>query len=293
MELPALPPHYLLIRHTLLFILVLNWAVAIAKVVYGFATHCSSMIADGFHSLSDGASNIVGIVGIYIAAQPVDSKHPYGHRKYETFFSLLIGMLLFLVSVGMIHTAVERFTRPLLPNVTITSFIIMITTMGINSWVMSYERTRGKDLKSDILIADSQHTRADILVSLSVILTLILIRSGLAILDPIATIIIALVIAYAGFGIIKQTSVVLCDTAILDIQAITNVVSSVPGVHTCHKIRTRGRTDDIHIDMHVLVNGDMHMDEAHKVSETIEETIKKTFPGITDVIVHMEPLEDV
>ena len=284
--------HYNRIRFTLILVLVLNWAVACAKILYGLLSHCTSMTADGFHSLSDGASNIIGLVGIRLASQPKDIDHPYGHKKYETFFSLGIAMLLFIISISLIHQALERFRNPVTPQVDIKSFTIMAITTLINILVMNYEYGQGKRLKSDILTSDAMHTKADIFTSLSVIIALIVIKLGYPVFDPIATIFISLFIAYSGFNIVRHSSAILCDTAaILDDKRIVDIVLGVKGVKTCHKIRTRGRPDDIYIDLHVQVNPDMHVDNAHKISYAIEEAIKKDIPEVTDVVVHVEPKE--
>ncbi len=289
----SLQEHYNRIRRILIWILILNWAVAGAKILYGLLTHCASMTADGFHSLADGASNIVGLIGISLASQPRDADHPYGHRKYETFFSLCIAGLLAIVCFELIQEGIKRLYNPVTPRIDPVSFIIMLVTLSINLLVMNYEYKKGKILQSDILISDSMHTRADILTSLSVIITLVMIKSGSPIiLDPIVTIIIALFIARAAFRIVQQSSRVLCDTAVIvDVKRIVDIVLSIEGVKTCHKIRTRGRPDDIYIDLHVQVNPGMHIDKAHKISYMIEEAIKKNIPEVTDVVVHMEPEE--
>ena len=283
--------HYKQIKRVLVLILVLNWAVAIAKIFYGLASRCVSMTADGFHSLADGASNIIGLIGIHFACQPTDKDHPYGHKKYETFFSLGIAMLLFIVSFNLFKEGFSRINKPVNPQVNLDSFIVMLVTLGVNFWVMNYEHKKGKLLGSDILISDAMHTKADIFTSLSVIITLIVIKLGYPILDPIVTILISIFIAHTGYQIVKESSVVLCDTAILDTKKVTDIVLGVKGVRNCHKIRTRGRFDDIHIDLHVQVSPSMHMDEAHKISYAIEGAIKKDIPEVTDVVVHMEPKE--
>lgn len=284
--------HYRPIRRILIIILVLNWAVALAKILYGIFSKCASMTADGFHSLSDGASNIIGLIGINFACQPKDIDHPYGHRKYETFFSLGIAFLLFLVCLGLIHESIGRLRNPVTPQIDAKSFIVMIITMLINFWVMNYERKRGQDLHSDILVSDAMHTKADIFTSLSVIIALVVIKLGYPILDPIATIFISLFIARAGYNIVKKSSAVLCDAApIVDVKKIVDIVLRIKGVRACHKIRTRGRPDEIYVDLHVQVAPDMHIDDAHNISYTIEEAIKKDIPEVTDVVVHMEPKE--
>lgn len=288
----SLQEHYNQIKRILLWILIFNWAVAGAKILYGLLTHCASMTADGFHSLADGASNIVGLIGITIACQPRDANHPYGHKKYETFFSLCIAGLLGIVCFHLIEEGIKRLYSPVIPRIDAISFIVMLVTLSINLLVMTYEYKKGKTLQSDVLVSDSMHTRADILISLSVIITLVMIRLGYPILDPIVTIIIALFIARAAFGIVQQSSRVLCDTAaIVDVKRIVDIVLSIEGVKTCHKIRTRGRPDDVYIDLHVQVNPGMHIDKAHTISYLIEEALKKNIPAVTDVVVHMEPEE--
>jgi len=278
------------VRRILLLVLMLNWLVAAAKIIFGLMTKCSSMTADGFHSFSDGASNIIGLVGIFLACQPKDKNHPYGHKKYETLFSLGIAASLFIVCFELIKEAVKRLHNPVMPDIGFLSFAVMLVTLGINIIVMNFERRKGRALKSDILISDSLHTRADILTSISVIFALLAIKLGFPLLDPVVTFLIALFIAYAAIDIIRGSSRVLCDTIVMDETKIVDIVLTVKGAKACHKIRTRGRPDDIHVDLHVQVNPDMHMDQAHKISYAIEKALKKEIPEITDVVVHMEPV---
>ena len=284
--------HYKEIRRILIVILVLNWAVALAKLIYGLFSRCASMTADGFHSLSDGASNIIGIVGIHFACQPKDQDHPYGHRKYETLSSLVIAAILFVVAFNLAKEGISRLYNPTVPRIDAISFIVMVSTMAVNFWVVHYERKKGEALRSDILISDSMHTKADIFTSASVIIALIVVKLGYPLLDPLAATLISLFIAHAGYDIVKQSSAVLCDSAaILDYKKIENIVLGIKGVRACHKIRSRGRPDDIYIDLHVQVSSNTHIDDAHKISYAIEEAIKNSIPEVTDVVVHMEPRE--
>ena len=284
--------HYSHIRRVLVLVLVLNWAVSAAKMILGFLTRCESMTADGFHSLSDGASNIIGLVGIAISSRPVDKDHPYGHSKYETFFSLGIAALLFLVAINLAREGLDHIFHPVFPVADIRSFAVMLVTLAVNIWVMRYEYDKGRSLKSDMLVADSMHTRADIFTSLSVIIALIAIRLGYPVVDPIVTVVISIFIAYAGIGIVRDASKVLCDTAaIMDLKRVSDIVFTVKGVKACHRIRTRGRPDAICIDLHVEVDSAMHINEAHKVCDAIEEALKKNIPEVSDVLVHIEPKE--
>ena len=278
------------IKRILLVILVLNWGVALAKIFYGYATNFTSMMADGFHSLADGASNIIGLIGITLARRPPDKDHPYGHKKYETLFSLAIAGMLFFVCFNLFSEGIKRLHSHTAPQIDVISIMVMLVTMSINIFVMTYEYRAGKRLNSDILVSDSLHTKADIFTSVSVIIAMAVIKIGYPILDPIVTIMIAFFIAYAAFSIAKDSSKVLCDEIVIsDDKRIESIVMSVKGVMACHKIRTRGRIDDIYVDLHVQVSPDMHVDMAHDVSYRIENTIKKSISGVTDVVVHIEP----
>lgn len=279
------------IRNILLIVLFFNWSVSFLKILYGLITRCASMSADGMHSFSDGTSNVIGLIGIWMASQPVDRAHPYGHKKYETFATIGIGFLLAILSFNILRASFLRFIHPVIPQVTKFSFVVMIFTLVVNFFVMRYEVKRSKVFKSDILFSDAMHTRSDIWVSISVIFTLISIKMGLPIIDTIVAVVIALLIAHSAYEILKESSNILCDRAAVVSGSIKNIAMGVEGVKECHKIRTRGRHDDIHVDMHVLVKPEMHVGAAHNAAEIIEKKIKEGIPDITDVVVHIEPVK--
>lgn len=278
------------VKKTLWRVLFLNWFVAFVKLALGYCIKSTSLIADGYHSLADGASNIIGLLGIRIASQPKDKDHPYGHKKYETFTSIFIAFLLFFVCFHILHDSLERLRTSEAPHVTVFSFIVLGVTMFVNIIVMVYEYRKGKQLKSDFLVADSMHTRADMMTSLSVILAFIGVILGYPFFDAVVALAITCFIGFSAINILKTTSKVLCDTAVIDSRQIEAVVLEVAGVKKCHKIRTRGRGDDVYIDLHVLMDDRMLLVDAHDISLQIEKLIKKSFSGVTDVIVHIEPL---
>lgn len=276
-------------RKVLIYTLILNWAVALAKFVYGIMTRSASMAADGLHSFADGTNNIVGLVGFHIAGRPIDKTHPYGHEKYETLTALGIGALLLFVSFDIIKNAIQRFHSPVVPQVNFWSFVIMILTVSVNIFVMTYENREGRRLKSDFLVTDSYHTRSDILVSISVIVTLFVTKFGFPLIDPIVAGFIAIFIAFSGIEVLWKTSKVLSDAAMIDPEKIRNAVALFPEVERCHKIRSRGREDTICVDLHVHVRPSMRTDESHKLAHEIEKKLKEKFPGVRDVITHFEP----
>lgn len=278
------------VKKTLWLVLLLNWLVAFVKLALGYAIKSTSLIADGYHSLTDGISNIIGLFGMRIACQPKDRDHPYGHKKYETFTSVFIAFCLFFICFHILDDSLERLRTAQVPHVNIFSFVVLGMTMVINIVVMFYEYSKGKRIGSDILIADSMHTRADILTSVSVIFAFIGVLLGYAFLDAVIALAITFFIGSSAVNILRRTSKVLCDTAVIDGREIEAVVLGVPRVKKCHKIRTRGRQDDIYIDLHVLMDDRLPLVDAHEVSSHIEKLIKKSFAGVTDVVVHIEPL---
>jgi len=191
----------------------------------------------------------------------------------------------------VIREGVARFIDPVIPEINLNAFLVMIVTLAVNIYVMVYENKKGKELKSDVLVSDALHTRADILTSASVIITLIAIKLGYPMVDPIASLLIALFIGYAAVQILRESARVLSDGAAIPIQEIERVVLAIKGVKECHQIRSRGREDDIHIDLHILVDREMDVHRAHHLSYAIENKIKRDFRGVTDVVVHIEPME--
>ncbi len=277
------------IEYVLWLTLFLNWGIALFKLVFGYLTHCIVIVADGFHSLSDGSSNIVGIAGIRAAARPDDPTHPYGHWKYETLAAIILSFFLFAASFSIIREAWNSFRHPRQPEVTSWSFGVMALTLAVNIFTAWYERKRGRELRSELLLSDAWHTITDIFVSLAVFAALAGILLHIPWVDSVFSVLIAALIAYAAFGILKHNAGVLCDRVAVDSKVIEALVRKIAGVEDCHEIRTRGRTGDIYIDLHVLVDPAMSVELAHGLSNVIERDIRAGIEGVTDVIVHIEP----
>ncbi len=277
------------VRKVLIITLILNSFVAFAKILYGYITNSIAMTSDGFHSFFDGVSNIIGLIGIWIASHPPDEKHPYGHRKYETLFTIIIAVMLFTTCLQILRKVYQSFYEDHITIVTQTSFAVMLITMGVNVFVMLYEKSKGKKLGSEFLVADAMHTKSDILVSFAVIISLVFTKMGYHYADVIVGVIITFFIARIGYGILKEASDVLVDTVCLDNSAIEFVVNRIDGVKGCHDIRTRGSLNCIYLDLHVLVGRNLSTEKAHRIADTIEKELKKEFPSVVDIVVHIEP----
>ena len=281
--------YYSTVRRILIIIFVINISVALVKGIYGLLTNSLSMTTDALHSLFDSTSNIIGIVGISMASKPPDKEHPYGHSKFETFASIGIAILLFATCFQVLREAIDRFLNPIVPEITTLSFVIMGITLAINIGISAYEYIIGKKLNSSILVADSMHTRSDVYASIGVILGFIAVRMGYPLADPVIAVLITGLIVLTGLEIMKESSGVLLDKALIEESVIRRLAESVEGVCNCHRVRTRGSLGDMYIDLHVGVDSSLSIDEAHKVGMAVEEKIKSSIEGVKDVVVHLEP----
>ncbi len=277
------------VRRVLIYTLILNCLVASAKVLYGYMTNSVAMMSDGFHSFFDGFSNVIGLVGTWIAFHPPDKEHPYGHKKYENLFTIIIAVMIFATCFQVLRKVYFFFVEGYRTTVSPISFSIMFITIGINVLVMLYESKKGKELGSSFLIADAMHTKSDIFVSVAVIVSLFFAKMDYYLVDPIVGIIIIFFIARIGYKILKESSQVLVDTICIDTPAIKFVVNNIKGVRGCHDIRTRGSVNSTFLDLRVLVHKDLTTEKAHEIADTIERELKKEFPSIVDVVVHIEP----
>lgn len=283
---------YRRVRQVLWIILFANLGVAVLKIAIGTIINSSSMTADGFHSLTDGSSNVVGLIGIRLASKPVDEDHPYGHTKFETLTGLFIAGMLFFISGKIILGAISRLMNPVIPNITMESLIVLIATLCINIFVCAYEYNSGKKLGSQILISDSMHTKSDIYVSIGVLVTLVCIKMGLpSIIDPIASIIVAGFIIHAAYEIFKDNSGVLVDKAVVDTDKIKDITLSFDQVKDTHNIRSRGSDNDLHIDMHIMTDPYMSIEESHELIHNIEEKLREAISENVQVIAHFEPFD--
>jgi cation diffusion facilitator family transporter len=277
------------VSRVLFRVLLLNLAVAAAKLGFGYATGSISIVSDGFHSLADSASNVMGLVGVRLARKPPDVDHPYGHRKFETLAAAGIFVFLLLVVIEVVQTAVNRLRTGDTADVSIYSFVVMLVTLGINLGVVKYESGAGRHLESELLLADAAHTRSDALTSCGVIASLVAVWLGFPALDAIGGILVAIFIARTGYAIGMETSGILADRVVIDEEAIRRVVVSVPGVFGCHHIRTRGSLDHTFLDLHVWFDAQTTLYEAHRLSHVVKDRLMEQFPQLADVIIHIEP----
>ncbi|RBP44959.1 cation diffusion facilitator family transporter [Garciella nitratireducens] len=281
---------YKQISKILWIIFFANISIATLKIIFGALTKTTSLIADGYHSFTDGFSNIIGLIGIRFASKPIDKEHPYGHKKFETIASLFIAGMLLLLSIKVVMDTFYRFLNPVTPQVpTIYIFALMIT-IGINILISQYEYKKGIELKSDILKSDAIHTKSDIFVSIGVLFTLIFMKFGFSsILDPLVSFGIALIILHAAYKIFSETCGILVDKRVIEEETIKKIILQFPQVNNVHKIRNRGKADDVFIDMHILTNPNMSIEESHDMVHKMEKVLNKKLGKNVQLVVHLEP----
>lgn len=280
------------VRKVLIAILVANIAVAATKLFLGYMVKSNSLVADGYHSMTDGFSNIAGLIGIYMAMRPIDREHPYGHKKFENMTGLFIGVMLFLFSLSVAKDAIYGMSNPVVPQISTVSLIALAATLLVNIFIATYEQKKGKELESDILLADAAHTKSDIFVTIGVLATLLAIKFGAPpIIDPVISIVVVVFIWNAAISVLKRTSAALVDSAAVEVEQIKSITMEFPEVVTVHKIRSRRAGNDIYVDMHIHVDGQMSIEKAHALSHAIEDRLKEELHSDMQVIIHTEPAE--
>jgi cation diffusion facilitator family transporter len=277
------------VRRVLWITLALNVAVSAGKVVVGYLSGSLAMVADGFHSLVDGANNVIGLIVAAFAFRPPDPGHPYGHRKFETAATSLIGLALLALAWEIFSSAFGRTTQPALPEISFLNWAVMAATIGVNLFVSAYEAREGRRLQSAFLVADASHTRADLYVSLGVVASFVAALLGASWADPLVAVVIAAIIAWQAGVILLGAFHVLTDRAAIPAEEIERLAGGVPGVMSIHNVRTRGRRDAVYVDLTLHLDGGTSLREAHEVADRIEQTLAKAHPGIADVVVHLEP----
>lgn len=277
------------VKRILIGILILNLIVTVTKFLVSAMTGSIAVLADAFNALVDSSSNVLGLFGIHAASDPPDSGHPYGHRKYETIATLGISGLMLLAGWEVVQDVVKRLAGGQSPTVTPLSLVLILLTLPINLFVVWYERRRGRELGSDVLQADATTTQINIFVSLAALIGLLGSSIRLPWLDIVLALVIVGYVAVAAYRIIRETSDVLTDSAVVDPHLVEDTARRVPGVWFATKVRSRGREDDVHLDLRVKVDPAMATEQAHAIASEVERRLKERIPGVVDAVVQVEP----
>jgi cation diffusion facilitator family transporter len=278
---------YAKIQQVLVITFVLNILAALAKLGVGITTGALSLIADGLDTLFDGISNIIGLVAVRISSQPPDLEHPYGHRKFETLAALFIAAALFITAWEVGSSAVRRLLNPQPLDFQWVSIAALLAGSAVQAITGIWELGMARRLESEVLRADARHTLASIGVSAAVLVGLLLVWLGYGWADPAVALLVALAIVKIGVDTVRENIPALVDRAPLSADNIGEVVAGVQGVESFHRIRSRGPSDHVAIDLHVRVAPNLSMQDANAIADEVRRRLL-ALPGVDDVTVHAE-----
>ncbi len=278
------------VQRTLAIILVLNVVVVAIKVVVAVRTGALSVMGASVESALDAMNNVIAILLVALAARGPDDDHPYGHDKFETLGALVIVGFLSISCFELVRNAVTTLMHhdtPVSP--TPLELALLGSTALINVLVVWYEQRRGRALGSALLMADAAHTGGDIIVTAVAFLSLWLARVGYPKADAWLTLVVATVIAYSGFHILRVTVPILVDERAVDADEIRRVVVAVPGITGVPQVRSRTTASGmLFAEVTIRCDGALPVAAAHDLADAAEAAIR-TAIGAADVTVHVEP----
>ncbi|MBV9773424.1 MAG: cation transporter [Gemmatimonadetes bacterium] len=278
------------VRRVLYTILGVSVVLGAGKAVAGWTTGSLSVMGGAIDSGVDTLTTLVALALTRVASQGPDEKHPYGHAKFEAVGALAIVAFLSITVFELIRGAVARIREPQTEAVdTYVALAAMVASLAIGWLASAYERRRGTELRSDILLADAAHLRADVYVTVAVIAGLVLTRFGFPTADAWMTLLVALLIAHTGWEIISEAVPVLVDERAVEEGEIRDRALSCGGVRAVYDVRSRGRQGEVFAELTIAVNDRLDVGEAHAIADAVERTLTDQL-GAREVVVHVEPI---
>ena len=264
-------------NHTLLVTIVMNTILTMIKLVAGLVGHSASMISDGIHSLSDVISSIGVLIGFRLSQKPADCSHPYGHEKFEPILSKILSFILCLTGLSIGYSAIETIVSHhyLTPgSVTIWAALLSI---AVKEWMYHYTLYQAKKINSTALAADAWHHRSDSLSSIGALIGIIGARLGFPILDPLAALIITVIILKVAIQIF--------------IAQIKQQIEQVDGVLAIDSLKTRIHSNRIYVDLEISVDPTLSLIKAHAIAEQVHYQLEHHLPQIKHCTVHVNPFK--
>jgi len=276
-----------------------NALLVAIKFLAGIVGRSSALVADAVHSLTDFITDIIVLIFVRISGKPRDEQHGYGHGKFETLATLIIGVILFFSGIGLLVNSIRLIVASIegaeLPQPSPATFIVALISIIAKEILYRYTVRESKRLNSDALKANAWHHRSDALSSIGTLVGIsgaMFLGQRWRILDPIAAGVVSCFIVKAGIDIIRPAVDQLLEGSLSkeETEEIAEIIKSVNGVCGFHNLRSRKVGNDIAIDVHVKMDGNMTLCEAHDIASLIEEEIRKRFGQSSMVYIHMEPV---
>jgi cation diffusion facilitator family transporter len=269
--------------------------LGIAKIFGGMISSSQALIADGIHSLSDLATDVIVLYAMKHSAREADAEHPYGHGRIETLATVVLGISLLAVSVGIALDAIDRlFNTERLLNPGVLALFIAIISVLAKEAIYHYSMVIARKYRSNLLKANAWHSRSDSISSIIVVIGVLGSMAGLNYLDAIAAVGVAFMIAKIGWDLSLHSLRELIDTGLEPerVEAIRETILAVDGVQSLHVLRTRRMGSDALVDVHIQVNPRLSVSEGHHISETVRAQLIKQIDEVADVMVHIDPEDD-
>lgn len=276
-----------------------NFLLLVFKFVAGFVGNSAAMIADAVHSLSDFITDIIVILFVRVSSMPKDENHHYGHGKYETLATAIIGVVLFAVGVGILVNAVETiidfFHGKELAAPNIWALGAAAVSIVFKEALYQYTVYKGKNLNSNAVMANAWHHRSDALSSIGTLLGIsgaMFLGEKWRVLDPIAAFLVSIFILKVAIELTKASLEELLEKSLpkKTQEKILNIIHSFPEVKSPHNLRTRHIGSNIAIEFHIRMDGNLSLNEVHEITKRMENALKAEFGPLTHIGIHMEPI---
>lgn len=277
---------------------IINLMLLVLKFVAGIAGHSAAMIADAVHSLSDFVTDIIVIVFVKVSGKPEDEGHDYGHGKFETLATTIIGLILLFVGLGILYNGAESIVgaidgKPLgVPSH--WALVVAGVSILLKEALYRYTIYKNRSLNSQALVANAWHHRSDALSSIGTFIGIggaIILGENWRVLDPIAAVVVSIFIIKVAIDLLKPCIDELLEHSLpVETEAkILDIILSFSEVSSPHHLRTRRIGNHIAIEVHIRINGDMTLYDAHHITQKIESAIRCEFGENTHIGIHMEP----
>ena len=269
----------------------INIVLSTAQISAGIMSKSQALIADGIHSLSDLVSDFVVLFAGHHSKKDADIDHPYGHQRFETAASLVLGVILLVVGVGMLWSAILKLQSPeTVPQVHISALWVVGGALIAKELLFRYMLAVAKLVKSSMLVANAWHARSDAASSLVVGIGIIGNLAGYPILDPIAALIVGFMVAKMGWGFGWDAMHDLMDRAVdeQEVEAIRRTLIETPGVSDVHDVRTRKMGDMIVVDAHIEVDASITVEAGHDIAVDARQRVLKRH-RVLNLMTHVDP----
>ncbi|WP_428353261.1 cation diffusion facilitator family transporter [Methyloprofundus sp.] len=274
---------------------LVNVFLSIIKITFGILGQSAALIADGVHSLSDLASDLLVLIAVKLGAREADHDHPYGHRRFETIATVVLGIGLIVVASGIAWDVYQRMLQPeriLIPHQ--DALGIAAISILANEWLYQYTKRAAAVTRSKLLLANAWHHRSDAISSVVVLIGIAGSLLGYIWADAVAAVIVALMVAKIGVNLVSDSIKELVDTGLseADVDQIRAEIAATEGVKNIHLLRTRQMGEDALVDAHIVVNSRITVSEGHMIADVVRDVLIAKFDDVQDVLVHVDPEND-